>query len=196
MSSFRFAPAHTGRLFAASVTALIVVLALPAILVATLPEPHREREQVKITSVNTDWKVTVPHLLCESDPYAMSMQGWTCGDTSVQVANTEATDDPERTLRRQVKAYSMLEFGEEGDVISVDDNFLYYSSGDAFGQNLTTVGMTVKGTDDDVLFVLIDGSDEEDVAIVGSQIWEAMTGKALDSDLLEPPAQITKYEEL
>lgn len=182
--SYRFGPRRTGRLFAASLAAVVAFLAAPALAVWALPDPPAVREKVELSSAYSEWTEPIEHLVCEVDPYAMTGHGWNCGGATVLAASTEWTDDPERTLRRQVRAYNDLVDSSSGTVMAFGDNHIFFYLDRFTGP---TIAMTVRGTgefDEEVLFATVSGSHPDEVASVASQIWEGLTGTPMAQDVL------------
>ncbi|SES04052.1 hypothetical protein [Corynebacterium cystitidis] len=183
MPSYRFGPRRTYRLFSSSLAAVAAFLALPALVVWAVPDPAPELEKVEL-SVGQGWAEPIDQLVCTVDYHATSQQGWTCGDVTVTASSSEWTDDPERTLRRQVRAHSDWLDGKSGEVIRVGDNLVFLYANKYTGP---TIAMTVRGNgdyDNTVLYVQVTGADTLEVTEVASRIWENLTGSPLADDVL------------
>ena len=108
MEFYRFPPAHPRRLFLAVIAFVAVVLALPTIVQAALADSSADVEQVTLTEPSQDWEIDVPDLYCERDYESLASIGWICGDVSVQATLTEDAKDDATTLRRMVRALSLI----------------------------------------------------------------------------------------
>lgn len=109
MAFYRFPPPLLrGTLLAVS-GCVLAVLALPAIISATITLPKAPLEKVTIAAPGSQWEVPVPDLYCTSNNESMATQAWNCGDITVQAVLQQGVDDGERekALRRAIRGYSL-----------------------------------------------------------------------------------------
>ncbi|MHA2787773.1 hypothetical protein ACXZ66_01280 [Corynebacterium sp. S7] len=160
------------------------------------PPVQMDRERVVISSERSDWAVEFPTLDCYWDPYGMAGQAWWCGDSSdtyVLGSSTMWTDDPEKTLRRQVRANSLDLDGSAGVVVESGDNLMYFFMPNQGSLGSPTMAMAVRGggssggKENEVLFAMVEGTNLTELASLGADLWEGLTGTPMQDELRNHP---------
>lgn len=190
MPQYRFGPRKTGRLFTVSILVTVVFLAIPSVVNFASPATQQEPENVVLSHEESDWEVRAPGLECEWDPHGMSTQAWWCGETYVIGSSTAWTEDPERTLRRQVRANSIDLDGQSGSVVRAGDNLMYFYTPTPGSLSQPTMALAVRGEgeyDGQVLFAMAQGYDFDELTNVSSALWKGMTGTSMQEELRNHP---------
>ncbi|UQZ26857.1 hypothetical protein [Corynebacterium accolens] len=170
MEKFRFPPARPRSLFIAALAFVTVVLALPAIVHAVLPQHHADVEQVTLSDPSHDWDITVSDLYCERDYASLASVGWTCGDVTVQAVIVEDTDDDEHTLRRMVRAYGMAPGLPEGEVHEGKDGALALADAPS---STAAISINGTGTDENKDWVVTVTGDSAATRTTTERLWKA-----------------------
>ncbi|WP_018296731.1 hypothetical protein [Corynebacterium lubricantis] len=176
-----------------SVLATVLFLAIPSIVSWFAPPVEAEREKVVISSEQSDWAVEFPELDCYWDPYGLAGQSWWCEDIYVQGSSTMWTDDPEKTLRRQVRANSMELDGSSGVVMESGDNLMYFYMPPEGSLEKPTLAMAIRGggeaggNENEVLFAIADGWDIAGLTQVGADLWEGLAGTPMQESFSDHP---------
>ncbi|GAB3697223.1 hypothetical protein [Corynebacterium nasicanis] len=171
MTSYRLQPATDRRWWFSLFGVTTAVLLLPALLLLVVPT-RSVSEQVVLGS-EEGWGIPLD-MSCRPSSDVL-LAGWQCGDVLAQTMNVEGGTDPERTLRRMMRAMLYLTPSPEAEVLRegtarmlIDD----YSR---------SVGMTLEGSGEDegVTMVVVLSGPGGQVAPFADTVWREFTGREL-----------------
>ncbi len=149
-----------------------VILLLPAALLLVVPT-RAVSEQVELGMPHHDW--TIPLEMDCRPSTDVLVQGWTCGPVLVQTLVAEGGTDPDRTLRRMMRAMTYGPAPEDAEILREGEARMIID-------DLTrSVGLSLEGTGDReglALVVVLTGPGEH-LAPLSDTVWRAFTGNAL-----------------
>jgi hypothetical protein len=171
MSSYRLQPAADQRWWWSLFGMTTVILLLPAVLLPVMPT-RSVVSDVRLGMPGYSWSIPLD-LTCRPDTGAF-VDGWTCGSVSVQTMIAEGGTEPDRTLRRMMRALVVAppegaEILREGKARMLID------------ERANTVGMSLEGSGEyeglTMIAVLV-GPGHQSVPIA-DMVWEGFTGQNL-----------------
>lgn len=197
MPTYQLQPVRAGRHWWAVVGATAAILLLPVLLNLTVPTPEREAEDVRLGAPGYDWEIPLPApggadgtLACDSYTEALFGHGWDCGNVVIQSTIAQGGTDPERTLRRMMRAQALLDPPADADVFREGDARMIID--DDFG----VVGISFEGTGEqrDLTMVAVLTGQGARLASIADSVWRAYTDRELPAvvvdeihDLWNPP---------
>lgn len=178
MPQYRFSPTRAAKHWWAIFGTAAVLLALPALLNLIVPERTESDDEIRLGSLGYGWEVPLydpegEPISCQQSVDITAGYLWNCDGTIVQSMITEGGTDPERTLRRMMRAMVMdfppeqAPLFKEGDTRMLIDGrwravgMSVEGSGEQEGQTMVTVvrsGTDVPELADAVWYHLTDGS--------------------------------------
>ncbi|RSZ63775.1 hypothetical protein EAH68_05925 [Corynebacterium hylobatis] len=171
MSSYRLQPAADHRWWWSLFGITTVILLLPTVLLPVTPT-RSVVSDVRLGMVGYSWSIPLD-LTCRPDAGAMA-GGWTCGSVSVQTMIAEGGTEPDRTLRRMMRALIVpppegAEILREGQARMLID------------ERANTVGMSLEGSGENeglAMVAVLTGPGDQIVPIA-DMVWEGFTGQGL-----------------
>ncbi|AJE31990.1 hypothetical protein B842_00670 [Corynebacterium humireducens NBRC 106098 = DSM 45392] len=155
-----------------------VILLLPAALLLVVPT-RDVSERVELGLSQYDW--TIP-LEMECRPSTdVLVKGWTCGPVLMQTLITEGGTDPDRTLRRMMRALVFGPVSEDAEMLREGDARIIID------QTNRAVGISLEGTGENrglTMVALLSGPGEH-LAPLSDTIWREFTGNALSAGAQE-----------
>ncbi|QGU03500.1 hypothetical protein [Corynebacterium comes] len=172
MSSYRLQPTTDNRWWWSLFGVTAVVLLLPAVLLPIVPT-RAVSSDVRLGMTGYSWSIPLD-LTCRPDTDVL-VEGWTCGSVSVATMIAEGGTDPDRTLRRMMRAISSglppagAEILREGDARMLID------------ARSSSLGMSLEGTGEHeglTMVAVLTGPGEQIVPIADT-VWGKFTGQGL-----------------
>jgi hypothetical protein len=186
MSSYRLQPAAERRWWWSLFGVTAAILLLPAALLTVVPTRAIDSE-VRLGMSGYSWSIPLD-LRCRPSSGSLTA-GWTCGSVSLQSMIADGGTDPDRTLRRMMRAMLSglppegAEILREGEArMLIDDR-------------ARSVGLSLEGTGEQegrTMVAVLTGPGEEIVPIA-DKVWEEFTGQGLPEIVKEAIATPT-YE--
>ncbi|GAB3948066.1 hypothetical protein GCM10028828_20650 [Corynebacterium tapiri] len=168
----------------ALVVPIVSLLLLPWVIQQVAPGPGPDVKAVRFQEVSTQ-PVEVPGLTCEFNGDVTSSWGYRCDGVEVDSSIADATDDPDKALRRMADGLnSIVDYGDTGEVIRSGDSRLLMDEGSS------TIALAVPHPDG-TLYISTYPDDsgaphlgEKQKELV-SEIWRAATQDELPKELAE-----------
>ena len=172
MSSYRLQPAADRRWWWSLFGVTAAVLLLPAALLPVVPTRAVESE-VRLGMSGYDWSIPLD-LTCRPGTDVL-VEGWTCGQVSLETMIAEGGTDPERTLRRMMRAISSGLPPEGADVLREGDARMLVDA------RANSVGMSLEGTGENegLTMVAVLRGPGAQVVPLADTVWEKFTGQGL-----------------
>lgn len=155
MSSYRLKPAVSRYWWFALFGAAAIIMCIPLVLNHFVPKVER-MEQVELRMTGVEWKIPLD-MECLDNSDIINGDYWSCPEGNIQTIVVEGGTDPERTLRRMMRALTMFFPPEEAPVwedgnarMLIDDqrgNVGISLEGSGEQENLTMVVVLPTGPD-------------------------------------------------
>ncbi|MDO5512641.1 hypothetical protein [Corynebacterium sp.] len=171
MSLYRLQPRTDRRWWFALFGATALTLLLPALLLPVVPS-RTISEQVVLGS-EEGWNIPL-EMQCRPSTEVLHA-GWSCGDVLTQTMNVAGGTDPDRTLRRMMRAMAMFPPPEDAEILREGSARMII---DDFSRS---VGMSLEGGDDredETMIVVLTGPGGQ-VAPLADTVWQEFTGREL-----------------
>lgn len=172
MSSYRLQPATDRRWWWSLFGVTAVVLLLPAALLPLVPT-RAVSSDVRLGMTGYSW--SIPLDLSCSPGSDLLVEGWTCGSVSLQTMIVEGGADPDRTLRRMMRAASSGLAPTGAEILREGDARMLIDAPTA------SVGMSLEGLGEQeglTMIAVLTGPGEQ-VVPLADLVWEKFTGQGL-----------------
>lgn len=161
-----------------------VILLLPAALLLVVPT-RDVSERVELGLPQYDW--TIPLEMDCRPSTDVLVKGWTCGPVLMQTLIAEGGTDPDRTLRRMVRAVTFTAVPEGAEILREGEARMLIH------EATRTVGLSLEGTGEHAgltLVAVLTGPGEH-LAPLADTTWRKFTGNALPEIVQEAIATPT-----
>lgn len=172
MSSYRLQPAADHRWWWSLFGVTTVILLLPAMLLPVVPTRSVSSE-VRLGMTGYNWDIPLD-LTCRPDTDAF-VEGWRCGPVSVQTMIADGGTQPDRTLRRMMRAVSTVPPSEGAEILREGQARMLID------ERTHTVGMSLEGSGEreGLTMVAVLSGPGDRIAPIADLVWEGFTGQGL-----------------
>lgn len=184
MSSYRLQPATDRRWWWSLFGVTAAVLLLPAALLPVVPT-RAVSSEVRLGMTGYSWSIPLD-LTCRPGSDLL-VEGWDCGSVSLQTMIAEGGTDPDRTLRRMMRAISSGLPPEGAEILREGDARMLIDAPTA------SVGMSLEGTGEHeglTMVAVLTGPGEQ-VVPLADLVWGKFTGRGLPEIVKEAIATPT-----
>lgn len=172
MSSYRLQPAADHRWWWSLFGMTTVILLLPAVLLPVLPV-RAVTSDVRLGMTGYSWSIPLD-LTCRPDTGAF-VEGWMCGPVSVQTMIAEGGTEPDRTLRRMMRAVASIPPPEGAEILREGQARMLID------ERANAVGMSLEGSGEHegltMVAVLIGPGNQ--IVPIADMVWQGFTGQGL-----------------
>ncbi len=125
---YQLKPVGRAKLWWSILGVATLLLLLPVVINAVVPEKSNSYEQLTIDAFGYEWEVPVvtedgAPVMCEMTMDDLFMKYWDCnGDTTVVTMLVEDVEDPANTLRRMVRAGLTTPVPDETPAVASEDD--------------------------------------------------------------------------
>ncbi|MCS5478205.1 hypothetical protein NYP18_00860 [Corynebacterium sp. YIM 101645] len=172
MSSYRLQPAADHRWWWSLFGVTTVILLLPAMLLPVLPV-RAVASDVRLGMTGYSWSIPLD-LTCRPDTGAF-VGGWMCGPVSVQTMIAEGGTEPDRTLRRMMRAVASIPPSEGAEILREGQARMLID------ERANAVGMSLEGSGEHeglTMVAVLIGPGRQ-IAPIADMVWEGFTGQGL-----------------
>lgn len=162
------------------------ILLLPAALLTVVPTRAIDSE-VRLGMAGYSWSIPLD-LRCRPSSGSLTA-GWTCGSVSLQSMIADGGTDPDRTLRRMMRAMLSGLPPEGAEILREGESRMLIDD------RARSVGLSLEGTGEQegrTMVAVLTGPGEE-IVPVADKVWEEFTGQGLPEIVKEAIATPT-YE--
>lgn len=181
---YQLKPVGRAKLWWSILGVATLMLLLPVVINAVVPEKSNSYEQLTIATFGYEWEVPVvtedgSPVMCEMTMDDLFMKYWDCnGDTTVVTLIVEGVEDPANSLNRMIRAGLSTPFVEDVPAVASEDDLAHalFQPGGEEGAFVTlpVVAMSQRGEGDYEnlsAIAIVNGFSNEYYA---SHIWSSM----------------------
>lgn len=181
MPTYRLQPVRAGRYWWAVFGVTAIVLLLPVIINLAVPDRASATDEVRLGTLGYDWEVPVPDpageevLTCAKSTGSISGHAWDCDGVMLQSIIAEGGTEPDRTLRRMVRALDLFPPAEDAPILREGDARMLIDP------EWGTIGLSLEGVDEreDLTMVAVISGRGSQTAPLADAVWRAYTGSPL-----------------
>ncbi|RNE48210.1 hypothetical protein [Corynebacterium alimapuense] len=185
MSTYRLQPSATRPWWWGLFGATAIILTLPVILNMAVPTRY-QTEEVILGTPGYSWEIPLG-LSCTPSADSIGGSGWYCGDVYVQTIIAEGGTDPDRTLRRMMRALNTSVPAESTAILREDQSRLLVDA------PVNTVGISLEGQgqqEGQTMVTVVTGPGAQ-VAPLADLVWRSYTdGEGLPGLVMEAIADL------
>ncbi|MFP7365182.1 hypothetical protein SFC07_05305 [Corynebacterium callunae] len=184
-AKYQLKPYGRAKLWWAICGVAAILLLLPVLINAVVPDKGGDYKPLAIDYQGLDWSVPITTesgapVMCEEVSDEIFMKFWECnGDTTVVTIMVENVEDPANTLRRMTDAALTISVPADTEAIASDDDTahaMYYepAAADNYMQLMPVLALSQQGTgdyEDYTAIAIIKGSSLD---YYGNSIWSSM----------------------
>ncbi|MDO5668404.1 MAG: hypothetical protein Q4G50_00175 [Corynebacterium sp.] len=170
MTLYRLQPDRDRRWWLALFGITAAILLLPAMLLPVVPA-REVSERVVLGGEN--WEVPLD-MECRPATDVL-LSGWSCGDLQVQTILVEGGEDPDRTLRRMMRAMLMFPPPQDAEILKEGDARMLIDDA------TRSVGLSLEGTGEREGLTIVTVLTGPGTAIspVADDVWHEYAGRGL-----------------
>lgn len=184
MTQYRLQPTADRRWWLTLFGVTAAVLALPALLLPVVPV--RAVSDRVVLGSHEGWNIPLD-MSCRPSTDAL-MEGWRCGDVLAQTMNVEGGTDPDRTLRRMMRAMAFVPPPADAEILREGPARMIIDD------STRSVGMSLEGSGENeglTMVVVLTGPGGQ-VAPMADTVWQEYTGRELP-EIVQEAIQAPSY---